>query len=64
MAHYKKTKEIKGIFVQTKNMMFAFSYVYEQNGINFFILPVADIPEIEECLYLFDNYNNGLECNT
>ena len=31
-----------------------------QNDINFFIPPVGDLPEIEECLYL----TTTMECNS
>ena len=63
----KRSKEFlfKHIFKVLANFVIADSkiwcsrFFYEQNDINFFIPPVGDLPEIEECLYL----TTTMECN-
>ena len=39
-------------FVSAHSKIWCSRFIYEQNDINFFIPPVGDLLEIEECLYL------------
>ena len=45
------TKNNKGFIVLRKQFL-CLRFSYEQSDIIFFISPVGDLPEIEECLYL------------
>ena len=47
-------------FVSAHSKIWCSRFFYEQNDINFFIPPVGDLPEIEECLYL----TTTMKCNS